>query len=294
LSKAFPPGIETRSVLAVRKQTADNAVFVQMWQHAKALTGRDYIEAKADRTAQEIKRFWAGKRCWFGWSGGKDSIALAEVCRRAGITHCCFAMTRLEYPAFLSWVTENMPEDLEVVQTGLDLNWLCQNLGMLFPQDAATAAKWFGKVQHTAQRFVVHRYSLDGMILGRRREDGNYIGPKGANWYERQGVLRHSPMADWTHAEVLALIAWRNLPMPPIYTWPNGFVVGTGAWAARQYTGSIANGWREVDSIDPSVVQTAATRIVSARKFLETKRSAAHTPSGTGSQPMKHGLREEK
>jgi 3'-phosphoadenosine 5'-phosphosulfate sulfotransferase (PAPS reductase)/FAD synthetase len=257
----------------VRKQSADNAVFLRLWQDAATLVSREAIEEKADRAAEEILRVWAGKRVWFGWSGGKDSIALAEVCRRAKVNRCVFAMTRLEYPAFLAWVTDHMPEDLEVYQTGLDLKWLAAHQSMLFPQDATTAAKWFASVQHRAQYFAVHRYSLDGLVLGRRREDGNFVGKNGSNTYAKDGVIRHSPLADWTHLDVLALVAHRGLAMPPIYGWPNGFVVGTGPWAARQYTGSVAGGWSEVWSIDPSVVREAAGKIPSARAWLS---SAGH------------------
>ena len=41
------------------------------------------------------------------------------------------------------------------------------------------------------------------------------------------------------------------------------------AICARQWTGSIENGWREVYDIDPSIVRAAAERIDSARTFLK-------------------------
>ena len=59
-----------------------------------------------------------------------------------------------------------------------------------------------------------------------------------------------------------------NLPVAPFYNWINGWVVGSGCWAARQWTGSIEKGWQEVYSIDPNVVKEAATLIPSAEEYV--------------------------
>ena len=44
--------------------------------------------------------------------------------------------------------------------------------------------------------------------------------------------------------------------------------MGTGPWAAREYTGSIENGWQEVYEIEPKIVERAAYYIESAADFL--------------------------
>ena len=44
---------------------------------------------------------------------------------------------------------------------------------------------------------------------------------------------------------------------------------GTHPWPARQWTGSIENGWHEVYDIDPGIVLAAAEKIDSARAFLK-------------------------
>lgn len=44
---------------------------------------------------------------------------------------------------------------------------------------------------------------------------------------------------------------------------------GTHPWAARQWTGSVENGWREVYEIDESIVREAAKVIDSAADFLK-------------------------
>ena len=57
--------------------------------------------------------------------------------------------------------------------------------------------------------------------------------------------------------------------MPPIYKWKKGYLCGTHPWAARQWTGSAENGWREVYEIDESIVREAAKVIDSAADFLK-------------------------
>ena len=139
---------------------------------------------------------------------------------------------------------------------------------MLFPQDSAVAGQWFSIVQHRAQRLYCKAHNLDLLLVGRRRADGNYVG-RGSNCYtDRHGVTRYSPLAEWGHEHVLAYIHYHKLPLPPIYGWKNGYLCGTHPWPARQWTGSIENGWREVYDIDPSVVTAATEKIESARAFL--------------------------
>lgn len=251
-----------------RKQSLEHADFVAIREQARRTISRRTIDDKIERAVSEVRAFCRGKNAAFAWSGGKDSIALAAVCQLGGVPDCVLGITDLEYPAFLAWVTAHMPERLEVINTGLDLDWLAANPGMLFPQNAGIAAQWFAKVQHTAQRRYYKANGLDVIMVGRRRSDGNFVGRDGQNWYSADGVLRYSPIADWTHADVFAVIDRFGLPMPPFYDWPRGYRCGTHPWAARQWCRGIGDGWREVHAIDPAIVVHAAERIPSAAEFL--------------------------
>lgn len=252
-----------------RKQSLSHEDFAAIRERAVAEITRAEIDAKIDRAVEDIRSFCAGKNAAYAWSGGKDSIALGLVAELAGVKECVFGMCDLEYPAFLAWVTAHMPYRLEVVNTGLDLDWLAAHPDMLFPQHADIAAQWFSKVQHTAQRRFYRDRGLEVIILGRRRTDGNFVGRGGQNHYEADGIVRFSPIADWSHADIFAAIDHYRLPMPPIYDWPRGYRCGTHPWAARQWCKSTEDGWREINIIDPSVVRFAASRIPSAAEFLE-------------------------
>jgi hypothetical protein len=175
-------------------------------------------------------------------------------------------MTKLEYPAFVQWVTDHMPAKLEVINTGQDLAWLKGNPEMLFPKTPEAAGKWFKGVQHRAQAQYFVARKLGVLLLGRRHKDGNFCGKNGE--YESDGIVRYSPVRDWTHEQILAFVRHFNIDLPPTYFWPRGFRVGTGSWPARQWTQSDDHGWAEVFTIDPAIVEEAATVIPGAADWL--------------------------
>lgn len=96
------------------------------------------------------------------------------------------------------------------------------------------------------------------------------VGPDGTI-RKGSGEIRYSPLADWSHEMILAFIHYNKIKLPPIYEWQNGFKCGTHPWPSRMYTESIENGWREVYAIDPSIVESAAEKISSARLFIESE-----------------------
>lgn len=253
-----------------RKQRIKNSEWINAMENIESLVSKKDLELLVKKTVTDIKKKTKGKKAAFAWSAGKDSLVLGQICRMAGINACVLVVCNLEYPAFLKWVEGNKPPELEIINTGQDLRWLSNHPHMLFPQDSKTAAQWFHIVQHRGQARYYKDHELDVLLLGRRRADGNYVG-KGENIYTNcQGVTRYSPLSEWSHEQVLAFIHYYNVALPPIYEWKNGYLCGTHPWAARQWTGSVENGWKEVYEIDCSVVKEAAEHIPSAKAFLES------------------------
>jgi len=256
-----------------RKQAANQEQWLEALENISKVITKKQIDALVSITVRDIQNVTKGKKAAYCWSGGKDSIALEFVTRKAGVKEGVLVISKpLEYPAFLKWVEKNKPPGLEIVDRGLGLDWLAEHPKMLFPQDGKTAAKWFKLIQHKGQAQYFKKHGLDMLLLGRRTADGNYTGPKGKNIYTNtQGVTRYSPLAGWSHEQVFALFHYYKLELPPFYFWPNGFKVGTGVWPARQWTGSIENGWAEVYANDPGVIRGAARVIPSAADFLKNR-----------------------
>lgn len=252
-----------------RKKNIDNAAWVTAFESIESAVTKKEIQQLEKDTVQQIRDVTKDKKVAYAWSGGKDSIALRLLCEKAGIKACMFAHTDLEYPEFLKWCLANKPDDCEVIDVGLDLAWLEKHPDMLFPRDCRTAYRWFQLVQQTAIRRYFREHELDMIVVGHRTADGNYVG-KGTNISRNgAGIVRYSPMAAWTHEQLLGYIHYKGLPMPPIYAWPDGFRCGTHPWPARQHTASIEDGFNAVYSIAPDVVQSAAEVIPEARHFLE-------------------------
>jgi 3'-phosphoadenosine 5'-phosphosulfate sulfotransferase (PAPS reductase)/FAD synthetase len=255
--------------MAPRKQALADAA---AWQATRDRAREEWPDARLDelleQTVTAVRAATRGKRAAYGWSGGKDSIALGHVAELAGVEDSCMAMSNLEFPAFLAWVTDHMPDGLTVVNTGHGLAWLARNPRMLFPQ-GEPGWRWFKEINHAGQRRYYHAHKLDILLLGRRHADSNFCGPKGKHVYtDREGITRYSPLATWSHTAVFALIEREQLPMPPVYDWPRGYQVGTGAWPARQWTRDQDHGFEEVWTIDPDVIRAAAPELPAAADWL--------------------------
>lgn len=257
-------------IILGKKQSIKNKDWIEAVARIEELVSRAELDKLEADTVEEIRLQTEGKKAAYAWSGGKDSLVLGEICRTAGITECMAAVCGLEYPAFIAWIQEHAPENLEVINTGQNMEWLKKHPDMLFPTDSKTASRWFSIVQHRAQAKYYKAHGLDMILLGRRRADGNYCG-KGSNIYtDGKGVTRYSPLAGWKHEAVLAYIHYHDVPMPPIYEWSNGYLCGTHPWPARQWTGSEAGGWAEVYQIDPGIVREAAGKFPGAKKYLKS------------------------
>jgi len=192
------------------------------------------------------------------WSGGKDSQALRYVAEQAGIAESVLVISEVEWPAFLEWATDNMPWGLWIEQRPFGVEWIRDHPEMLFP-DTKNAARWFKMIQQDGQRVYMKRAGGQCLLLGRRRKDGNFVSKDGSNQYrDRNGWVRASPIADWSHEDVLCVLGAYDLSLPPCYSWPRGFRIGTNAWPIRQWCPSQEYGWNEVWQIDPEVVRMAA------------------------------------
>jgi 3'-phosphoadenosine 5'-phosphosulfate sulfotransferase (PAPS reductase)/FAD synthetase len=246
-----------------RKQNSVQSQWVVAWQSISASPDRERANGLIAEAAHRIRArlLVSNGPAVISWSGGKDSLALEIVCRMVGLDRCVIVLSRLEFPAFERWVRDFGPPRLDIERREqVDLDWLRDHPEMLFPKDSRTASRWYALVQHTGQRSYAKRNRIDLMLMGRRSAEGNYLGRRlqhGCEYRDREGFHRYSPLADWTHEDVLHVLAANDVALPPLYSWPRGFRVGTGPWAKRRVA-SHAQGWREVLAIDPSVIRAAA------------------------------------
>ncbi|HKS50399.1 MAG TPA: hypothetical protein VJS67_00845 [Pseudonocardiaceae bacterium] len=148
------------------------------------------------------------------------------------------------------------------------LRWLREYPQMLFPH-GIYAAHWHTLVQQREQQRYYHEHRLGMLLQAPRCQFGNnysYGPAKELTWNDRSGVIRYTPLVDWSPEAMLALIQREQIPLPPCYGWPRGLQVGPGPWPARQGTRSTCHGFDEVWAIDPDIIRSAAPQLPQAAR----------------------------
>ena len=202
------------------------------WREAlrdiEEIVPEEHIKALAESALEAVKSTINGNSV-ISYSAGKDSIVLEHVLRPLGLPSL-MAYSDFEYPAFMEWVKANAPDNLIMVNSGQSLQWLADHEDMLFPDNSKKAGRWYDIVQHKVQNRFIKDNHVDYLILGRRLSDGNYCGQEGI--YKKGNCNVLSPLYKWRHEDILAYIHYNNLPLPPIYDWPDGYKQGTHNWAS--------------------------------------------------------------
>lgn len=234
--------------------------------HITEYVSMEECEEWEAKTLQRIHAVTDGKKAGYSWSGGKDSIVLSKICRKAGITKAQCLITDLEYPAWEAWLREHLPPDCKAVDVKIGLEYLRDHPEMIFASGAAKQ-KWNRIVQRNHFLRFIREEQLDVLCLGHRTIDGNFCGKDGIV-QRKNGPILFSPLFDWPHEVLFAYMHYNGLELPFIYEWYRGFYEGTHWWPYR-YADSVEQGYREVYDIDPSVVTGAAKLLPSAKAFLE-------------------------
>ncbi len=252
-----------------RKQTSNNADWIYAMEHIEELISPEEVEAYADEAIANIRMASDGKHAAYAWSGGKDSIVLASLCEKAGVADGYFAYCNLDYPEFVGWCSDHKPSGVMMMHTGFGLDWLADHQELIFAE-GLTGQRWHQISQRGPFTRMFFDNHLDVLIVGHRVIDGNVCGKDGYI-RKKSGEVRYAPISDWPHEVLLGYIRYHHLELPPIYSWKNGFVIGTHAWPEREFCKTLEQGYREVYEIDPSIIVAAAEKIPSARHFLETE-----------------------
>lgn len=157
--------------------------WVEVWDNIEKYVTRAEMESAEQAVLADMKeKLSAFKKPIYGYSAGKDSIVLAELCRKADVDVGVMSITGLEYPAFDRWARENKPSGVEIISTGQDLEWLGSHPSCFLRHRGVNS-----DMQTRLNRQIQHRFydkvGADVILLGRRKADGNYGGRNRSNIY---------------------------------------------------------------------------------------------------------------
>lgn len=265
-------------MLSRKQSVRDNLEWLRAYEECTSVHSQGSIQELEKRTIESftsaLSRY--SNPC-NGWIAGKDSIALQLLVRRSGVP-CTPIMWRgiNEYPAMRDWIDENKPNGIvESVIDKFTLGFLESHPKYLFCK-GDTRNRWMAE-KWKRQKSDMSKYGFDVMVLGRRIKDGNQCGRRSDGFIaKKNGYDVYSPMAEWTHEQLLAYLRYNDIELPPFYWWPRGFLIGSiamGEWTERAGFGmSDKEVWQEIWQIDSSIVISAANKgLSSAENYLEEK-----------------------
>lgn len=257
-------------MLGRKKNIRSNAEWWAAWEGARELWPDERLQPLVDKTLEDMSTSLDGMAWGYGWSGGKDAQVISWLCNQLqpgapGVlsTHS------LHFPAMDEFHREFLPDGVSVVDTGQDLDWLAKHPERLFAGSAIHARTMRESNQH-GQDVGFKAGKWDVLVTGRRTIDGNYTGPKGEHFYSnKRGITRYSPIHDWDHEAVLALIQRESILMAPCYGWPHGFFNGTEGWPFREGPDTIEGRLAEIHAIDSTILPRAAAYIPIIQRFID-------------------------
>lgn len=151
------------------------------------------------------------------YSGGKDSLVLLDLCRRAFRR---LAAIHFRFVPDLPWSTEQIAiaesMGIEVIDLIDPLFWEYKSMGLYCDAIAELALPVSASIFDAAIS-VRDRLGMDLLATGRKRADGMEarmdMRPSQLAQQLRSGIIH--PLSGWRKADIMAYLASRKLPIPP-------------------------------------------------------------------------------
>lgn len=269
-------------IITKRRQHSENDEWLKLWEVCLDIVPEERIEALTKEAIYKARLISNKYRnVAYGWSGGKDSIALVDILLKSGIqlNGCLCVLHQNEYPAFEQWLIDNQPPNTTFLRSDKhSIDFLNKNPEYLFPHDRKARYEYTSDWRQM-QKYYIRKNGIDLFFAGRRTKDGNVCGKQdedGIHLLKNKDCTECNLIAGWTNEELVAYIKHNKLELPPIYFWKKGWRFGTHPWTERGRgnagAGTIEDAFDEVWEIDSSVVIKAAKDgLIEAQKYLSKK-----------------------
>lgn len=261
-----------RRVLKAKSAYSNDDV-ARVWSTITEYVTEEEAERAVMTAAAETRLVLNGRTddAVYGWSGGKDSIALQVVMERAGVRRALLGtLPHLEFTAYVEWVAAHQPDGLtHLGNTAITPAWLAkpENDRYLFPENSRDGYRWTLLGTRWAQHLYQEQQRPRLQIYGRRTADGNSIPSTPYGIHKTRRLTSYCPIRDWSHELVLAVIHYNRRALPPVYGFPNGWKTGTGSWPGRR-VGDRDASFAETYAIEPGLLHAAAPDLPAAADWL--------------------------
>lgn len=255
------------------KSAYSNADVQRVWETITEYVTEDEAARAVEEAAAETRTVLDGRpdQAVYGWSGGKDSIALQIVMERAGVRRALLGtIPQLEFQSYMRWVDEHRPDGLvHIPNNEITPAWLARpgNDRYLFPTSSSDGYKWTMLGTRRAQHLYQREHGPTLQIYGRRTMDGNSIPATPYGIHKTSRLTSYCPLRAWSHELVLAVIHYNRRPLPPVYGFPDGWKTGTGSWPGRR-VGDRDASFAQTYSIEPDRLHEAAPHLPAAADWL--------------------------
>lgn len=243
-----------------RKKSNKQEDWIKAWEQAKEEHDIDRSEKLINLAISRLPDDL--DKCVYGWSGGKDTLALEIILNRTGKKiRCCHGTIgkQWEYPSFYEYCQKHKPEHCVDYDFGITDEWLEKHPKLIFPDTHKEEARWYVICNQAAFYGYGKDAEAEHILLGHRSIDGNIINS------HKNGKL--FPIGDFSHEDVFCILACNGIELPDIYYYPDGFYHGTHAWIMR--VGG-RKAMEEVWQIDKSLL-IAHKNLPKIKEFLATK-----------------------
>ena len=245
------------------KKHNSQSEWVAAWNASKIMAKTPEGASRAEYLIDTACRRVPTESTVYGWSGGKDTLALQVVVERCGVERGVIGTIgwRWEYPSFKRFVMSAKPSGVVVRDFGYTAEWMNENPRFVFPESSKDAYYWFTHCNQAAYYGYAKEVGADNVVLGHRTADGNVCG---GGEMVSHGVRKVFPLHDWSHEDVFLVVAYAQIGLPEIYFEDGGFYQGTHAWPMR--TGG-RRAMEEIWRINPSILKSGAD-IDKVREFV--------------------------
>lgn len=256
------------------KRTFVNDKVQDVWEHITDYVTEAEANEAVEAAAAETLTVLEGRpdQAVYGWSGGKDSIALEVVMQRAGVRRCLMgSIPHLEFRTFMAWCEEHQPDHLvHLPNNDVDLRWLAdpRNDRYLFPANYTDGYKWTVLGTRRAQFLYQEQHHPAMQIYGRRTIDGNIIPSTPYGIHRTRKLTTYSPIRHWPHELVLAVIHYNGKKLPPVYSWPHGWRTGNSSWPGRRL-GTRDESFAATYGVEPDLIREAASVVPAAADWMQ-------------------------